>query len=207
MAPITEPPSRKANVPAAFPRRALVIRAGLALVLGFALWWGFRDAEPPPPVAPLRASEPAPSAPPVLAPAAVTSAVPSPARSGAYETANDGIPIRGPGAIDDSDAELRHPHPITPAHERIFKENNMIGALNAAMDLGNVAELRRLNREYRDQYPEDSHLLQTGYDLIADCMERRTAATRVAAERFYDTQIASTLRRYVRIHCLEETPP
>jgi hypothetical protein len=46
-------------------------------------------------------------------------------------------------------------------------------------------------------------LLQAGYDIIADCMERHTAANRIAAERFYDTQIASTLRRYVRIHCLQ----
>ena len=83
---------------------------------------------------------------------------------------------------DDPDAELRRPHPITPAHERIFKENNMLGALNAAMDLGNVAELRRLNREYREQYPEDSHVMQEGYDIIADCLERRTAANRIAAE-------------------------
>jgi hypothetical protein len=79
----------------------------------------------------------------------------------------------------------------------------MLGALNSAMDQGDVAELRRLNREYRQQYPEDSHLMQDGYDLIADCMERRTAANRIAAERFYDTQIASMLRRYVRIHCLQ----
>jgi hypothetical protein len=120
----------------------------------------------------------------------------------AHETANEGIPMRGPD-LDDPDAELRRPHPITPAHERIFKENNMIGAMNAAMDLGNVEELRRLNREYRQQYPEDSHLMQEGYDIIADCMERRTAANRIVAERFYDTQIASMLRRYVRIHCLQ----
>jgi hypothetical protein len=113
------------------------------------------------------------------------------------------IAFRGPDPADDPDAELPHPHPITPAHERIFKENNMVGAMNAAMDLGNVEELRRLNREYREQYPEDSHLLQAGYDLIADCLERRTAATQVAAERFYNTQIASSLRRYVRIHCLQ----
>jgi len=181
-----------------------VIRGCVALLFGLALWWGFHETEAPVPVAPVRAIEPAASPPPTPAPVAVTSSpVPTPARSGAQETANDGIPIRGPDPIDDSDAELRHPHPITPAHERIFKENNMIGALNAAMDLGNVEELRRLNRQYREQYPEDSHLMQAGYDLIADCMERRTAANKVAAERFYDTQIASTLRRYVRIYCLE----
>ena len=179
------------------------MRAGLALLLGFALWWSFRETRVPEPAAPVRAIEPAASPPPAPAPAVVTgSPVPTFAHSGADDAANDGIPIREPDP-DDPDAEFRRPHPITPAHERIFKENNMLGALNAAMDLGNVAELRRLNREYREQYPEDSHVMQEGYDLIADCLERRTAANRIAAERFYDTQIASMLRRYVRIHCLQ----
>jgi hypothetical protein len=180
-----------------------VIRGGVALLVGFALWWSFHESEAPAPAAPVRAIEPGPSPSTTIPAAATVSPAPSPTHSAAQETANDGIPIRGPGPIDDSDAEVRHPHPITAAHERIFKENNMVGALNAAMDLGNVEELRRLNREYREQYPEDSHLLQAGYDIIADCMERHTAANRVAAERFYDTQIASTLRRYVRIHCLQ----
>ena len=203
VAPKTEP-STTAKVPAASSRRTLLIRGGLALLLGFALWRGFHETEVPAPPAPARAIEPAASPSLAPAPAAVTvSPTPSPTDSGAHDTANEGLPMRGPDPLDDSDAELRHPHPISPAHERIFKENNMIGAMNAAMDLGNVEELRRLNSEYRKEYPEDAHLLQVGYDLIADCMERRTAANRVAAERFYDTQIASALRRYVRIHCLQ----
>lgn len=178
---------------------------GFAVLLGVALWWGFHDTEAPLPAAPVRAIEPAASKvpAPATAAAAISSPTPSPARSAARELANDGMPIRGPNAIDDSDAELRHPHPITPAHERIFKENNMIGAMNAAMDLGNVAELRRLNREYREQYPEDSHLVQEGYDIIADCLEGRSSANRAAAERYWNTQLASNLRRYVRRHCLE----
>ena len=196
--------SPTANVPAASLRRVFVIRAGLMLLLGFALWWAFRETKTSAPPEPIPAIEPArtPSPTPVL-PAATSSPVPSPARSVAHAIANDSIAIRGPGPIDDSDAELRPSHPITPAHERIYKENNMIGAMNAAMDLGNVEELRRLNREYREQYPEDSHLMQAGYDIIADCMERRTEANRIAAQRFYDTQIASTLRRYIRMHCLQ----
>ena len=180
------------------------IRTGLVLLLGFALWWAFRETKTPAPPEPMPAIEPAGSPSPTPAPPAATSSpVPSPARSVAHAVANDGIPMRGTDPIDDSDAELRPSHPITPAHERIYKENNMIGAMNAAMDLGNVAELRRLNREYREQYPEDSHLMQEGYDIIADCMERRTEANRIAAQRFYDTQIASMLRRYIRIHCLQ----
>jgi hypothetical protein len=195
--------SPTAKIPASSARPTL-IRGALVILLGFALWWTFREPRVPEPPATVRASAPAaPPSPAPALPAMASSPVPSPAHSAAQQVANDGIPFRGPGAIDDSGAELLHPHPITPAHERIYKENNMIGAMNAAMDLGNIAELRRLNREYREQYPEDSHLMQDGYDIIADCMERRTEANRISAQRFYDSQIASMLRRYVRIHCLQ----
>jgi hypothetical protein len=192
--------SPSSSAPATSSRRTVVIRAGFALLLGFALWWAFHDTKTRVPPEPMPAIEPTRSPSPAPARAAVTaSPVPTPAPSAAPHN----VGLRSPDPFDDSDAELRPSHPITPAHERIYKENNMIGAMNAAMDLGNIEELRRLNREYRKEYPEDSHLMQEGYDIIADCMERRTAANRVAAQRFYDTQIASMLRRYIRIHCLQ----
>jgi hypothetical protein len=101
-----------------------------------------------------------------------------------------------------------HPHPITPEHERIFEENSRIGALNGAMDQGNFAALRRLNAQYRRDYPEDAHVLHDGYDLVADCLERRSSRTHAAARRFWQEQRASSLRRYVRRYCLEgELPP
>jgi hypothetical protein len=102
----------------------------------------------------------------------------------------------------------RHPHPITPEHERIFEENSRIGTLNGAMDQGNFAALRRLNAQYRRDYPEDAHVLHDGYDLVADCLERRSSRTHAAARRFWQEQRASSLRRYVRRYCLEgELPP
>jgi hypothetical protein len=167
-------------------------------LLGLSVWMLFRDTGDPEPAKPARPVEQAqaPSAPARLPPT-VAPPPPSPARLAAYESVNDDIPS------GEADGGLRPSHPITPVHERIYKENNMIGAMNAAVDLGNFAELRRLNREYREQYPEDSHLMQDGYDIIADCQERRTPENRAAATRFYDTQIASTLRRYVRKHCLD----
>ena len=94
-----------------------------------------------------------------------------------------------------------HPHPITPAHERIFRENNLIASLNDAMDAGDFATLRRINAEYRRDYPEDENVLQEGYDLIADCQERRTAQVEARAKEFFDKRRASTLRRYVRRYC------
>jgi hypothetical protein len=100
--------------------------------------------------------------------------------------------------------ESGHPHPITPEHRRIFEENNRLGAMDGAMDQGDFAALRRMNASYRRDYPEDDHDLQEGYELIADCLEERTPRAIAAARRFWQTHRASTLRRHVRRHCLEE---
>lgn len=97
-----------------------------------------------------------------------------------------------------------HPHPITPRHRRIFEENNRLGAMDGAMDQGDFAALRRMNARYREDYPEDDHDLQEGYAVIADCLEQRTPQTIEAGRRFWQTHRASTLRRHVRRHCLEE---
>ena len=95
------------------------------------------------------------------------------------------------------------PHPITPQHARIFRENNLIGELNGAMDALDAAGLRRVLAQYRDEYPEDSHVLQDGYALIASCLEQLTPEARAAAQRYYDEELDSGLRRYIRRHCLE----
>ena len=99
------------------------------------------------------------------------------------------------------------PHPITPEHERIFQENNLIGELNGAMDVKDVAGLRKLLQQYREEYPEDSHVMQDGYALIANCLERPGPETRAVAQRYYDEQLDSGLRRYIRRHCLEAPNP
>jgi hypothetical protein len=105
-------------------------------------------------------------------------------------------------------ADPGHPHPITEAHQRIFRENNLVGALNGAMDVGDHVALRRMNEEYRREYPEDGHVLQQGYDLIADCLERPDdEAVRDRAERFWRNRRASSLRRHVRRHCLSGRLP
>ncbi len=119
------------------------------------------------------------------------------------------------GSEDDDDAhegyvnppeptEEGHPHPHTPEHERIFRENNVIGQLNGALDVGDFIGMRRLNAEYRKDFPEDDHVLQDGYDIIADCMEERTPEREARAQRFWQTERGSQLRRYVRRYCLTE---
>jgi hypothetical protein len=96
-----------------------------------------------------------------------------------------------------------HPHPITPAHQRIYRENSLLHALNGAMDINDAAGMRRLLERYREDYPEDANELQEGYALIADCLEQPDAATLERARSYYANEIASPLRRYVRRHCFE----
>ena len=113
-----------------------------------------------------------------------------------------GLPIMPAEPGYSSATQPTHPHPITEAHKRIYRENNLVGALNLAVDLEDPVRIRELVATYRDEYPSDDHLLQEGYALIADCLEDLDAATRDRAQRFWNTQIRSQTRRYVRRHCL-----
>ena len=118
----------------------------------------------------------------------------------------DGVPIR-PAGSDEVNGVGMLPHPITPEHRRIFRENNLIGDLNGAMDIADVAGLRMLLKQYREEYPEDAHVLQDGYELIANCIERPGPETHAIAQRYYDEELDSGLRRYIRRHCLETPNP
>jgi hypothetical protein len=95
-----------------------------------------------------------------------------------------------------------HPHPITPQHERIFRENQLIGALYGAMDVKDGPGVRKLADQYRQEYPEDPNQLQQGYDIIADCLEHPGPGASAAGQRYYDVERGSILRRFVARHCL-----
>jgi hypothetical protein len=173
------------------------IGLGSLLAAGFLAWWLLRPSNLPPDLPGPAAAANAPEARPAAAAQQPT------------EPANfspDGVRIR-PASGDVADAEGMRPHPITPQHERIFHENNLIGALNAAMDQKDVAELRIQLKQYRDEYPEDAHVLADGYELIANCLEHPGAETRAVAQRYYDEELDSGLRRYIRRHCLETSGP
>jgi hypothetical protein len=142
----------------------------------------------------------APLAPvPVSAPLALANPAP-------LERAADGVAIMPQEPLDTAVAGPMHPHPHTPAHERIYRENHLLGQLSGAMDQQDLDGLRHLLRQYREEFPEDSHRLQDGYALIADCLEAPSPATRARAERHWREQRGSTLRRYVRRHCLDPRP-
>jgi hypothetical protein len=172
--------------------------ASLLAVIALA-WWLLRPSTVPPEL-------PGPAALNLAVPAAAPApeAVEPPVTNANFS--EDGVPIHPAGNVE-VDAEGMRPHPITPQHERIFHENNLIGALNAAMDQKDVAELRIQLKQYRDEYPEDAHVLADGYQIIADCLEHPGPQTRAVAQRYYDEELDSGLRRYIRRHCLEAPSP
>lgn len=137
-------------------------------------------------------------------PSVVKPAATSPERTPPTITvADEGLPLMPHDPREPVAPGPVHPHPITSAHARIFRENNLLGSLNGAMDVKDAAGLRRLLETYREEYPEDPNALQEGYALIADCLEHPDEATIERARRYYAAETASTLRRYVRRHCFE----
>ena len=177
----TEGPNRRARV-------LLFGGLGLLALLGILLLFGRSEPREPEPGAPREpvAPPPQPTAPPPSAPAKPAApAVPPP---DARRAEADPLPPS---------------HPITPAHERIQLENRYIQALNDAMDLRDGAKLRKLAAQYRAQGFEDVDKLGEGYELVANCLEHPGAASRAAAQAFFDRERGSHLRRHLHRHCLE----
>jgi hypothetical protein len=98
--------------------------------------------------------------------------------------------------------DLPHPHPLTRERIRIQHENELIGAMNDAMDLEDGARLREILTTYRERYPEDPSQLQEGYALIADCLEHPGSDSKAAGQRYFDEQRGSILRLFAARHCL-----
>ena len=105
------------------------------------------------------------------------------------------------------DDALDHVHPITPEHEALRAELQLVAALNDALDLGDASGMRALIARYDAIAPEDPLRLAEGYERLADCLEARDPAgranARANAQHYYDDARGSSLRRYVRRLCLE----
>lgn len=176
------------------PVKREVIVGGLLGAVAVVLWLGRPDAVVSPAETPAKTPE-------VARPPEVIAARAAPAQVEPAPVAPDEIPIMAAGSEDSSSHGPRHPHPITPTRLRIYRENNLMGAMSRAMDRGRYEELRQLNAQYRDEYPEDEHNLQRAYDLIADCQEQLTDERQAAAREFWKKHRSSQLRRFVRRHC------
>jgi hypothetical protein len=106
-------------------------------------------------------------------------------------------------ALEPERQDPLHPHPITPERVALQRELQLIAALNDALDLRDAASMRSLLADYRAHDPRDQNELQAGYACLIDCIEAPGDASRAAAETYYETYRASTLRRFVRRICLE----
>ena len=121
-------------------------------------------------------------------------------------------PAAGPASVEGvvttvaakSELAAVHPHPITPAHERLRRQRNLVSRLDDAIDARDPDELRRALAHYQQEFPEEQRLLD-GYGIIAACLENAPSA-RVEAQAFYDANRGSTLRRWVRRTCLDPSP-
>lgn len=180
------------------PGRQLLLLAalgGLSCLVALGSWSAVGDPEPASP-----ATEEASIA--VVTDRSASGGAPS-SRQRPAEYASDGVVIKPSSPTSSTLEGPMHPHPITAAHERIYRENSLVGALDRAVDLEDPGRIRELVAEYQRQYPEDVYRLQRGYVIIADCLERLDAAVRARAREFWETEIRSQNRRYVRRHCLD----
>ena len=111
-----------------------------------------------------------------------------------------------PGGLiaDASTEELRPSHPLTPRHARIYRENNLIGAMEGAMDVRDGRGLRYLLQQYRSEFPDDPNQLQEGYGIIANCLEHPGPETTAAGQQYFDRERGSTLRKFVARYCMGE---
>ena len=190
-------PSHEPDRPPRDRRHVWLTLVVLAVLAGWALFSAARWDTPKVSESTLHQAPAADVVPPPAVPA------PEPHPAPVVQVASDGLPIMPREPSAPVPAGPVHPHPVTDAHLRIYRENNLLGALNGAMDVKDAPGLRRLLAEYREEYPEDSHELQQGYEVVADCLEHPGDASTARARHYYETETASTLRRYVRRHCFE----
>jgi hypothetical protein len=94
-------------------------------------------------------------------------------------------------------------HPITPEHRLIYRQNYLIGQIDGAILVKDYEGIRRLNAEYRREYPDDDEPTRKAYDMIADCLENKTPERVARARKFWETKRSSRARRDLRRSCLE----
>jgi hypothetical protein len=131
-------------------------------------------------------------------------AMPPTVTATATPTAFDGGATPNTVITDGGTEDLRPSHPLTPRHARIYRENNIIAAMEGAMDVRDGRGMRYLLQQYRSEFPDDPNELQEGYGIIANCLEHPGPETTAAGQQYYDRERGSTLRKFVARYCLGE---
>jgi hypothetical protein len=94
-------------------------------------------------------------------------------------------------------------HPMGPERRRAYRQNDFIGQIDGAILVKDYQGIRRLNAEYRREYPDDDQMTREAYEMIADCLEKKTPELVERARKFWETQRGSRARRDLRKICLE----
>jgi hypothetical protein len=94
-------------------------------------------------------------------------------------------------------------HPITDEHRRLYRENNFIHTIDNAIMVKDYAAVRRMNAEYKNEFPKDEFVVQEAYEMIADCLEQKTPERVARARAFWEKRRSSRARRDLRHICLE----
>jgi hypothetical protein len=112
-------------------------------------------------------------------------------------------PAPAPGAPSDDGplGEAPVPQPITPDSERIKRENEVLGTVSDAVDLGDAGKLRLMAKAYRERGFEGAHEIASGYEIIAECMDHPGPISRAPAKYYDDNHRGSILRPYLRKAC------
>jgi hypothetical protein len=109
----------------------------------------------------------------------------------------------GPGPDDPAGPGML-PHPITAEHVRLYRDVELLDSAWRALERGEFERARTLLREHASEYAASRYDdINDGLTILADCMERPSAAARDRAQRFYDEHTSSTTRRRIRKHCLQ----
>jgi hypothetical protein len=162
--------------------------AGIVLVValaGLAAWFGFgrERAEP----------EDAESAEPAGDSTPPTQPQPQP----------EPQPTRAPSAPRDEAlaADAPVPRPITPDQQKIRRDNEILGTVSDALDLGDAGKLRMMAKAYREQNFDGADKIASGYEIIAECLDHPGPISRAPAKYYDDNNRDSILLPYLRRAC------
>jgi hypothetical protein len=109
--------------------------------------------------------------------------------------------IAGPGT--ENHVPGAKPHPITPDHVRLQEEVALFKTASDALEARDVVEIRRLVREHRESYPDQNQDMADGYEILADCLEHPGAESTASAQRFFEEETYSMMRRPILRTCLD----